>query len=346
VAGNPAGKISTDRGPERDPDAQPPRLGQKRTYFVFGLRPGEFFPVSGTRDQKIAAIAARQRGRVARQQLICAGIASSTVDRLLKSGFLHRLHQGVYAVGHLAPVELGRETAALLAARPGAVLSHLTAASLWNLRPQRSDGPVELTVWSVPTGRRAGIVVHRTSHLPSQDVRIFCGLPITSPARALADIAASLTTRELERALDEGLVRRIVRLGEVAEVVERLPNRPGMRALRNLLDHRRTTTLTRSQAEERFLELVRAAQLPVPEVNVPLHGFTVDFLWREQGVVVEVDGYRFHSTRSAFERDHRKTAVLGAAGLEVQRITWDQMDEESFAIVARLAKGLEARRAT
>jgi very-short-patch-repair endonuclease len=286
-------------------------------------------------------IAQRQRGRVNRTQLLTAGITSGMIGRMVRNGWLYQEHNGVYAVGHPAPIELGRETAALLACCEAAVLSHLTAAALWKLRPpRRDDDPVDVLVPPGQHGSRNGIRFHRTRGLRRQDIRFFKGLPITSPARTLLDITGLVSERELERALDEGLVNRIVRAKEVRDVLARTRGRHGASLLANLLDGRAGSTVTRSQAEERFLALVRDAELPMPEVNARVHGYEVDFLWREQGVAVEVDGYRYHSTRSAFERDSAKGAKLTAAGLHVMRVTWLQMDHEPLAVVARLSQAL------
>lgn len=147
--------------------------------------------------------------------------------------------------------------------------------------------------------------------------------------------------RQLERGFDQALVTKVVRLGQIAHVLARARGRRGASRLQKLMDSSTgTTTVTRSQAEERFLALVRAADLPQPEVNCQTRGFEVDFLWRERGLVVEVDGYRYHSSRSAFERDSAKGAKLTAAGLHVMRVTWLQMEADSYAVVARLAQAI------
>lgn len=107
-----------------------------------------------------------------------------------------------------------------------------------------------------------------------------------------------------------------------------------------LVAHQAGSALTRSEAEERFLDLIRRAQLPAPEVNTRVHGYEVDFLWRAQRLVVEIDGFRFHSTRRAFEGDRRKDATLKAAGLATMRVTWDQIEHELLAVTARLGQAL------
>lgn len=298
--------------------------------------------VTGHRDQRVAAIAALQRGVVSRQQLLAAGIGGEAIQGMLTRGRLWPEHQGVYSVGCPSAQPFARETAALLAVGPNAVLSHLSAASAWGLWPPRpDDAPVEVLV---PADHvRRGIVAHRTTSLEPKEVRICQGLPATSPARTLRDIAGTVTMRELERAVDEALTRRIVRLAQFRDAVARDKGRRGGPILTALLEHRGNSTVTRSQAEERMLELVRAANFPSPETNVHVSGYEVDFLWRPQRLIVEIDGYTYHASRSAFERDRAKDAVLAAAGYLVIRITWLQMEREPYVVVARLAQALARR---
>jgi very-short-patch-repair endonuclease len=313
-----------------------------RARLVRVLGVGALLTVSGGRDQRIAAIAKLQRGRVSRKQLLAAGIDPSTVQRLLAKGSLHPIHAGVYAVGHSAPLPLGAETAALLACRDGAALSHATAAALWGLRaPADVAGPVQITVFGGESGGRPGIEIHRTTVLLPRDVRVHQRLPVTSPARTLLDVAGLWTARELEWAVDEGLiVRRIVRVSQLTDVLRRGSGRRGAALLAELLHRRTSSSVTRSEAEERFLALIRAAELPEPELNVRLNGFPVDFLWRDLRVAVEIDGYLFHTSRSAFDRDRRKDAVLKGAGWEVLRFSRDQVKFEPYAVLARVVQTL------
>jgi very-short-patch-repair endonuclease len=247
-------------------------------------------------------------------------------------------------VGHLTTQPFGGETAALLAVGPKAVLSHRSAAFVWGIAPARPDDyPVDVLVPARHVRRRLGIVAHRTTRLDRNEVRICRGLPVTSPARTLRDIAGTVTMRELERAVDEALVRRIVRLSQLRDAVAADKGRRGGPILTALLEHRGNSTVTRSQAEERMLELVRAANFPPPETNVHVNGYEVDFLWRPQRLIVEIDGYAYHSSRSAFERDRAKDAALAAAGYLVIRITWLQMEREPYVVVARLAQALARR---
>jgi very-short-patch-repair endonuclease len=300
-----------------------------------------FLAICGTPDQKVVAIAEAQRGRVARRQLLAAGVTPSMIKTMLASGWLHPLHRGVYAVGHLAPVELGRETAALLACRGSAALSHHTTARLWKICPWLdADGPIDVTVPRGVAGQPKGIRFHRTRALKRQDIRTFEGLPVTSPARTLLDIAPHLDSRSFERALDEALLQRLVSNHELERMAFNARGHRGAPLLAGALARHSRPTVTDSEAEEIFFALMRDAQLPEPEVHARIHGYTVDFLWRAQRLVVEVDGYKYHSSRVAFERDSKKSAKLAAAGFHVMRVTWRQMKDEPCAVIVRVAQAL------
>ena len=223
--------------------------------------------------------------------------------------------------------------AATLACGDGALLSHSTAAVLWGLRPP--DDVIHVTV----TGRNVrgpeGVRVHRIQALHPGDATRRDALPVTSPARTLLDLAAHLSGRDLNRAADEARVHRLVTDRSLNEQFDRYPRHRGRAALRKAI--RPEPALTRSEAERRLLELIRAARLPEPRTNVRVGRHEVDFLWSEHALVVEVDGYAFHSTRAAFERDRRRDAELQAAGYRVIRITWRQLTEKPEAVVATLA---------
>ena len=292
--------------------------------------------VDGGRRQRelaVADLAARQRGVVTRAQLLEAGLTPHAIDHRLRSGRLHALHRGVYLVGHAVPAEGARELAALLACGPGAVLSHRSAASLWRLLPVSTD-ELEVTVAGRDPGRKPGIRVHCVTALDRRDVRKLRGIPITTPARTILDLAAVVTPRELEQALAEAQTRRLARRSELVALLARVGRRPGVATLRSLLEADKAPALIRSDAEKRFLGLIRRAELPTPDVNVRICGYEVDFLWRQQGLVVEVDGFRFHSSRAAFERDRLRDARLGAAGLRVLRVTWRQIVDRPEALVS------------
>jgi very-short-patch-repair endonuclease len=297
--------------------------------------------VDGSPEDRITVIARLQRGYVSRGQLLCVGLNSSAIVWLLAKHRLLPRHRGVYLVGHDALIPLGPETAALLAVRDGASLSHHSAAVLWGMRrPEASDGLIHVTVPGSPGGEPEGVLVHRSKLLTTRDLRVRERLPVTSPARALLDLAPSATPREMERMLDQGLVERVLTIRDVTELLRRCGRHRGRARLQALVDQHTTTTFTRSEAEELFLSLVRGAGLPQPLTNVRRYGYEIDFLWPAEGVAVEVDGFAFHRTRRRVDGDHRKDAILGAAGIRVTRVTWGQLHDEPLAVIARLAVSL------
>jgi len=247
------------------------------------------------------------------------------------------MHRGVYVVG---PVEsaYSPSMAATLAAGPGALLSHYAAAVLWGHVAAR-DGPIDIDV-TVP-GRKArnrrNVRVHRAALHPADATRRH-GIPVTSPARTLLDLATQVTQRELDRATEEAQVQRRVSLHSLTEQFSRYPRHRGTTALKHAI--RADPKLTRSQAERLALQLIRAARLPEPGTNARIGGWEVDLLWPKQRLIVESDGYAFHSSRGSFERDRRKDAELTAQGYRVIRVTWRQLTDEPEAVIAVLATAL------
>ena len=282
-----------------------------------------------------ADLAARQHGVVAARQLRELGGERGTIASWVRSGRLHRLHRGVYALGHPVLPAGGAEVAALLAFGPGAWLSHSSAAGLWRLRPP-APALVELTRTGTSLRDRPGLRLHRARTVDGGDVTSHHGVAVTTPARTLLDLAETLPFRELERALDEAQIRNLVTPADLEALIDRSPGRRGV-ALLGALAGRSATTITRSELEERFLSLVRAARLPQPETNVRLEDCEVDFLWRAAQLVVETDGYAYHRTRSAFERDRRRDLRLQRAGYRVVRITHRALRDDAIGLVAELA---------
>ncbi len=245
--------------------------------------------------------------------------------------------RGVYVVGAGVLIPLALETAVLLACAPRALLSHRSAAAAWGILVAR-PGVVDVTVGGRDPGRRPGVRTHVVAAIDARDVTTRHGLPLTSPARTLVDLAAVLAPRDLSRAYDEALVQRLTNTRAVTAALARRPRGRGAPTLRRLLEAERSVGLTRSEAERRLLELIEAAGLPRPETNVRVHGHEVDVLWRAQRLVIEVDGYRFHSTRAAFERDRRRDARLQVTGLRVVRVTWRRLVDEPHGVVADLVR--------
>lgn len=211
--------------------------------------------------------------------------------------------------------------AAILASGRGAAISHRSAARMWGLLAVDGGDEVEIVVPRPRAPTRPGIRARRRKGLGDRDITARDRIPITTPARTLLDVAAILTPHRLEQAVAEAQVQRLVDRRALTDQLHRNPRRAGTRALRSLLEVDGGTAPTRSDAERRFLELVRAADLPLPAVNTRIGRFEVDFLWPNERLVVEVDGYAYHSHRRAFERDRARDAALAAAGYTVLRVT-------------------------
>jgi very-short-patch-repair endonuclease len=294
-------------------------------------------------ERAIAGIATSQRGSITHAQLLRSGLDHSGIGRRSESGSLHRVHRGIYLVGHEALAPLARETAALLACGREAVLSHISAAIVWSLAPPSADGDeVHVTVRSGKRRSRAGLRVHRSSTLHPRDLRRINGLPVTAPARTLLDLAAA-GYPDLERAFAEAHAQRILKASDIDAVVARAGARPGVRAIRALIADN-ASGFTRSKAERLLRKLVRSARLPEPSFNVPFGKWELDALWAEQRLVVEVDGYSYHGHRQAFESNRRKDMALVAAGYTVIRVSWGQLHDEPLAVVAAIATALGGSR--
>ena len=296
-------------------------------------------------DGGLAELAAAQYGVVARGQLRAAGLSDTAIARRVQAGRLHRVHRGVYAVGHTALSPSGRWIAAVLACGPGAVLSHASAAALWGLRPSASTR-ISVTVPASVTRRVPGLRVHRARSLGVDEVATERGIPVTSAARTVLDLAATLSDRALERLLDQAERARLTDTPSVEAVARAHPGHRGAgRLLRVLAVHLPGTTVTRSDLEERMLALCRAHALPRPQVNHTVAGLEVDFLFATERLVVETDGWAYHRGRAAFERDHERDAVLARAGHRVLRFTHGQVVTEPGAVAATIvaALGFSAR---
>jgi very-short-patch-repair endonuclease len=239
---------------------------------------------------------------------------------------------------------LGEEMAAVLHFRGHAVLSHRSAAAVWGLLDAPS-GQITLTIVGKHGRARHGLGLHRVPRLDRRDIRVRQGLPVTAPARTMLDLAAESSDAQLEEAVAAGLVRGLVRPEEIRAAMRRAPRRKGTARLARLLDTGHASGFTRSKAERRMRALLRAADLPQPRANVPLLGYVADFVWSEHKLVVEVDGYLFHSDRASFERDRRRDQVFAAAGYTVIRVTWAQLWNEPLAVIARVAQAIVARAA-
>jgi very-short-patch-repair endonuclease len=286
---------------------------------------------------EVHRLAKRQKGLVKRRQLLDRGVDRSAIDRRLRSKRLIRVRRGIYRLGPIAsPWE--PEMAALLAV-PGATLGHDSAAFLYQLPPYPArPADVHLTVTGLYPGHKPGIKIHRTKHLPGDEVTRRHGMPVTTPARTILDLAPHLNEAELEQTLAHAHRKNLATRVQLDTLIARYPNRPGTPALKALLHGARTPKLSRSRPERRHLEAFRRADLPEPETNARIEGFEVDFLWEKHKLVLEVDGHPFHSARPDRRADHRRDARLQELGYTVLRIDADESVERAVALVARATR--------
>jgi hypothetical protein len=261
-------------------------------------------------------------------QLTALGLCTSTVRHRVKIGRLYRIHSGVFALSPQLSKH-GRWMAAVLACGPGAVLSHRDSADLWGLRAN-SRAALDVTVPGRGTRSRAGIDVHRPRNLSAAYVTHHDGIPCTTVARTLLDLAEVVKRRQLERACRQAEVLRLLDLRAIDELLERSDGRRGVKPLRAVLAKLAPeTAFTRSKLERRLLALRERVGLPRPQVNcwieLPDGGEEVDFAWPERRLAIETDGWETHGTRSAFERDRRRDQRFTLAGWRVVRFTWRQI---------------------
>jgi predicted transcriptional regulator of viral defense system len=288
-------------------------------------------------DRTIAALAARQHGLVTRAQLLRLGLGRRAIGHRLACGRLHVVHRGVYAVGHPVLSRAATWLAAVLAVGD-AVLSHRSAAALWGIR-MTARSRVEVSV-TRPSRSRPRIHVH-AARLTADETTVADAIPVTTPARTLLDLAALLPPSRLERAVNEAEVLRLADATSLASLVARYPHRPGVPAIRRILEAGGIgAAITRSELEDRFLAFLDRAGLPPPELNVrlelPSGWIEADCVWREQRVVVELDGYAAHGTRVAFERDRARDRMLQAAGWSAVRVTWRHIHHEAATLESEL----------
>jgi very-short-patch-repair endonuclease len=277
----------------------------------------------------VRAVAARQYGVISRSQLLTVGIGETGVRERLRTHRLIRLHRGVFAVGHSELKLEGHWLAAVLACGPGAVLSHASAAALWGIR-RSASAYVDVAVPS-RAGRmnRKGLRVHRSGRLAAKEVTVHERIPVTTIARTLLDLADVISPQALKRAIDEAEYLRVFDLTALMAVVRANPGRRGAKLLRAA---RGPAELTRSELEQRFLEMVDRRGLPRPKVNTRIEGYEVDFAWPDAGLVVETDGFAAHGTRNAFVNDRLRDRRLRRAGFEVVRLTANDLRYEAETV--------------
>lgn len=299
----------------------------------------------GSRDAAVAALAGGQRTIVSHEQLLEHGCSRRVIAHWVNGGRLQVVFPGVYSVvrGQLPP--LAREQAALLAVGERAFLSHETAAAILGLLPALPT-TVEVSVVGRYRASSEGIRVHRIREIDRREVLREQDLWVSSPARAVLEISATASEKELIRAIDVGLAGRLFTPRDLDNVLKR--NRPcrGAARLAAILGDPTATAVSRSRREKALLKAIRDAGLPTPETNVPFGRFELDFYWRREGLVVEVDGETFHRGPGAVGRDREKDLAVKAAGLEMRRFTGDHVLKRLMMVVATIAGELGRLRST
>ena len=291
-------------------------------------------------------LARRQHGVLARRQLLARGISHSTLASRVRSGHLTRVFGGTYAVGRAEVSQRGLWMAGVLASGYGAVLGYRSAATAWgmlDIRPavetiRRSDGMrrradvlLDGAVRSIP------LLVRRSRNLPDQDLSLVEGIPVTSVSRTLLDLSSSASAAEFKRLFLQADRLGLLEAAAIEDCAGRDIRRRGIRHFRRLASRRLAETgQSRSVLEALFLDLCAGAGIEMPEVNVSVCGFEVDCVWHRSRLAVELDGYRYHRGREAFERDAHRANVLRAAGWNQLRFTWRMVTGEPDRVAAQI----------
>jgi very-short-patch-repair endonuclease len=274
----------------------------------------------------------RQHGVITHEQLRAYGMGSEAIRHRLRTGRLHPLGRGVYAVGRPQVSREGRWLAAVLACGAHATLSHGSAAALWGIRPGPATAVTHVSVPADSDRRRPGVRVHRVIGLDLADVRRREGIAVVSPARTLLNQAAVVSPRRLEADVNAADVHGLISPPQLQASLARFAGQPGIAALRALVD-RHTFRLTRSELERLFLPVTARAGLPTPQTQRRVNGFEVDFFWPALGLVVETDGLRYHRTPAQQARDLIREQTHRATGIEALRFThWQVAHDRGWVI--------------
>jgi hypothetical protein len=279
----------------------------------------------------LARLARGAQGVVTRSQLLRSGVTAREIEHRLSTSRLLPVYRGVYRVGHRAPSTEARYLAAVRACGDGALLSGRPAGHLLGLL----KGPAPPPEVTAPTERRVdGVVTRRSRRLQPGDAMTWRGIPVTTVARTLVDLAPVLAVDDLARACHEAGARHGTTPGQVEAVLARRLNSPGATKLRQILHGDVRVTL--SKLEARFLARLREAELPLPQTNRPAGGRRVDCRWPERRLTVELDSYRYHHSRHAWEQDRRREREARARGDEFRRYTYGDVFEDPELMLAEL----------
>ena len=281
----------------------------------------------------IAQLATRSHGIVTRRELLDAGVTKAEIEHRLATGGLLREHRGVFRVGHRAPSIEATFTAAVRAGGRGALLCGRAAAHLYALTKGADPQPEILTL-----GKRRvkSVRVRQTRSIDPRDAASFRGIPITTVSRTIVDLAAVLDGEALGRACHEAGIKFGATPADIRDALGRRPNAKGAAKLRRIIDGDDPITLSR--LERRFVDLLRAAGLPLPRTNKRAGGRRVDCRWPDARLTVELDGYRYHHSRHAWEQDRRREREARERGDEFRRYTWGDVHDHASSTIAELRR--------
>lgn len=297
---------------------------------------------SSTAGQELAALACRQHGVVSIRQLQRLGYSHRSVRRAVEAGRLHRLHLGVYAVGHTNLSLRGRCLAGVLASGPRALLSHYSAGWLLGLIAAKPI-PVHVTT-PVPRKRRGSVRVHRSETLIHADRALKQGIPVTSVARTALDLAAVVRFRTLRRLVRRSEELEVFDLVDFRSALDRNRGHRGTPRLERALAVYEPPRLTRSELERELLALLERAGLQRPSTAFNVAGYELDVYWPDLRFGVELDVYATHGGHESFEEDRRRDEDLKLAGFELTRVTGIRLEREPQQVVDRIRRLLDQRR--
>jgi hypothetical protein len=292
-----------------------------------------------SRDRVIADLARTQHGVVAHWQLVALGLGPDAIQRWVRNWRLHRIHRGVYALGHRAVSSLGYAMAAALAYGEGALVGYRSASWLWDVLDDTRQ-VIDVVAVAKRQGRR-GICFHSTASLHPDDVAERHGIPVTSLARTLLDIAEVVPRRRLVYALERAEKARVFDLNEIQALMARSRGRRGLKALTAAIRAIEPEALYSHDGLERlFIDFCRRRGLDLPAMNASVEGFTVDALWPDRKLIVELDSWEHHKSRRSFEEDRRRDALLGFAGYRIVRVTAHMLRTGPSGLAAQLSERL------
>ncbi len=297
-------------------------------------------PPALAHEREISRLAAAQHGLITHRQLLALGFSRQAITRRVAGGRLHKVHRGVYAAGHPLLSAAASRLAAVLACPSGALASHTTAAAAWGLRPE--SGRVRHVVTEGSGRRRPGIHLHHAADLAPADGALVDRVPVTEPARTLADLGDVVGADHVRSAFVRAELNRLLDMAAIEDVLARASRRRGPATLREVLrGYDPRWQATRSELELRLLDLVAAHGLPEPEVNPWLHGrYMVDFLWRSKRVVAETDGARHHTGPISRRSDARRDRALARLGYTVVRLTYREVSSEGARVARAIREAL------